>query len=152
MPILAFPPIRGLVMVVSSVTRSRGDQHNTAGHSRPWPAIFRVKNLVHSFTAECAEGSNMDATKLISIRDRLNADINTLVAASNVSQADVDNIVSEATALDADVVKALGNPNPPPAALNFSAFDNAVAAFKANTNIAQSDVDFVTANIIAATK
>lgn len=81
-----------------------------------------------------------DTSKLVAIRAKLNTDIDALIAAGNPDQATIDNLTSEATVLDNDVVTATA---PPPAKLDFTVFDANVAAFKADSNLSQQDVDNV---------
>lgn len=88
----------------------------------------------------------MDTTALVAARDKLNADIGKLLAASSVDQASIDKITGEVTAVDADVVVLVT-----PVTLDFTAFDAAVAAFKADAKTIQAAIDVATGAIQAAT-
>lgn len=90
-----------------------------------------------------------DTSKLTAARDALNADIGTLVSSANVTQAQVDSLTAEVSSVDGDV-KAVIN-TPPPVPLDFTAFDAAVAAFKADSKLTQANVDALTQAITTAT-
>lgn len=92
-----------------------------------------------------------DKSKLVSARDKLNADIGILLNASSVTQDQVDSLTAEVTSVDSDVQALINTPPPPPVPLDFSAFDAAVAAFKGDTNLAQANVDAATQALIDAT-
>lgn len=89
----------------------------------------------------------MDTTKLVAARDALNADIGKLLAITTVDQATIDILTTEVTAADTDVVKALG----PPPTLDFTKFDAAVVAFKADAKLTQAAIDVATGAVVAAT-
>ena len=96
----------------------------------------------------------VDTTGLVAARDQLNKDIDALVAAaanpaSTIKQTDVDTLTAEASVLDKDVVTTTGTP-----ALDFTQFNAAMAklntdaaAFVADANVKQSDIDSLTTQI-----
>lgn len=89
----------------------------------------------------------MDFTALTAARDKLNADIGTLVAAGSAPQATIDALTADVVSADTAVVAA----STPPPALDFSKFDAAVTAFKADAKLNQNDIDVATGAIVAAT-
>jgi hypothetical protein len=86
---------------------------------------------------------NPKLAALIAARDKLNADIATLQGASSISDATLDGITTKVLDVDNDVVTALIPANPPPTSLDFTVFDAAVTAFKADGKLSQQDVDNV---------
>lgn len=89
-----------------------------------------------------------DFKKLTDARDKLNADIGVLVNAGTVSQDKVDALAAEVLQTDTDVLAATGG-NPVP--LDYTAFDAAVAALKADVNTTQAAIDVATGAIQAST-
>lgn len=89
----------------------------------------------------------MDTTQLKFAKANLDNHFDALIAASNsgAKQTDVDSLTAELTTVDQDLVKVLNiAPNGPPATgIDYTAFDAAVAAFKADSNLSQKDVDAV---------